>query len=160
MRFTTTCNRQYDAVQVRSNTYTQQRWPKCLPSQNHRLLVQKQPKHRTLEGLRWPRNVEKVLRYETVKPRRRHSLSGRMEPQGKVYRMVANKRKRDRGSNKIDSEFSDNSETESVSQPDEVLIAGPCDLLDEAPTLPQELLQTVIKPVGELLVSGCVNWEL
>ncbi|KAF5288966.1 hypothetical protein FQA39_LY03845 [Lamprigera yunnana] len=69
-------------------------------------------------------------------------------------------KKNKRKETEIDSEFSDNSETENATQPDEVLISGHGDLLDEALPLPQELLQTLIKPAGQLLVSGCVNWEL
>lgn len=66
-----------------------------------------------------------------------------------------NKRKED-----TDSELSDNNETENAFQPDEVLIAGHGDVLDDATPLPPELLKTLIKPAGQLFIFGLVNWEL
>lgn len=59
----------------------------------------------------------------------------------------------------IDSDLSDNSEAENSTQPDEVLIAGHGDVLDEQTQLPQELLKTLIKPAGQLLIFGMVNWD-
>lgn len=67
-----------------------------------------------------------------------------------------NKRKED----VLDSDLSENSETENATQPDEVLIAGHGDILDDATPLPQELLNTLIKPAGQLLIFGLVNWDL
>lgn len=69
-------------------------------------------------------------------------------------------KKNKRKETELDSELSDNSETENATQPDEVLIAGHGDLLDEPLPLPQELLKTLIKPAGQLLMCGLVNWEL
>lgn len=60
----------------------------------------------------------------------------------------------------IDSDLSDNSENENATQPDEVLIAGHGDILDDATPLPQELLKTLIKPAGQLFIFGLVNWDI
>lgn len=59
----------------------------------------------------------------------------------------------------IDSDLSDASENETTTQPDEVLIAGHGDVLDEPTQLPPELLKTLIKPAGQLLIFGCVSWD-
>lgn len=68
-----------------------------------------------------------------------------------------NKRKEDID---IDSDMSDNSEAENARQPDEVLIAGHGDILDDATPLPQELLKTLTKPAGQLFMFGLVNWDI
>lgn len=57
-----------------------------------------------------------------------------------------------------ESDLSDSGEGEST-QPDEVLIAGHGDMLDDVSPLPQELLNTLIKPVGQLIIFGGVNWD-
>lgn len=59
----------------------------------------------------------------------------------------------------LDSDLSDSSGNEHATQPDEVLIAGHGDVLDEPTQLPQELLKTLIKPAGQLIVFGAVNWD-
>lgn len=59
----------------------------------------------------------------------------------------------------MDSDLSDDSNNEnSTAPPDEVLIAHG-DLLDEPVKLPEELLQTLIKPAGQLIVFGQVHWD-
>ncbi|XP_060518182.1 protein RCC2 homolog [Cylas formicarius] len=58
-----------------------------------------------------------------------------------------------------DSELSDASESDARNQPDEVLIAGHGDVLDELSQLPKELLNTLVKPVGQLVFFGGVNWD-
>lgn len=60
----------------------------------------------------------------------------------------------------IDSDLSDNSDNENAPQPDEVLIAGHGDVLDEPTQLPQELLKTLVKPAGQLFLFGLVNWDI
>lgn len=59
----------------------------------------------------------------------------------------------------MDSDLSDDGGNENNVQPDEVLIAGHGDALDETP-LPKELLNTLIKPAGQLIFFGNVNWDL
>ncbi|CAH0557019.1 unnamed protein product [Brassicogethes aeneus] len=59
----------------------------------------------------------------------------------------------------IDSDLSDRSDAENATQPDEVLIAGHGDALDDPTPLPQELLKSLIKPAGQLLIFGSVNWD-
>jgi hypothetical protein len=68
-----------------------------------------------------------------------------------------NKRKEE---SDVDSDITDGSETEHTTQPDEVLIAGHGDALDELTQLPQELLKTLIKPAGQLFIFGLINWDL
>lgn len=71
-----------------------------------------------------------------------------------------NKRGRKKESD-IESDLSDGSETEHPTQAtDEVLIAGHGDVMDELTKLPEELLKALIKPAGQLLICGMVNWEL
>lgn len=61
----------------------------------------------------------------------------------------------------IESDLSDSSEAENSTQPsDEVLIAGHGDMMDEPTQLPEELLKTLIKPAGQLLIFGMVNWDM
>lgn len=72
----------------------------------------------------------------------------------------ANKRGKKKEESDIDSDLSDNSDAENSTQPDEVLIAGHGDVLDEPTQLPQELLKTLIKPAGQLLICGMVTWDL
>lgn len=59
----------------------------------------------------------------------------------------------------LDSDLSERSDNENTIQPDEVLIAGHGDALDEPTPLPQELLNTLIKPAGQLVIFGSVNWD-
>lgn len=73
---------------------------------------------------------------------------------------VASKRGKRKEDSDVDSDLSDNSENENSTQPDEVLIAGHGDVLDEPTQLPQELLKTLIKPAGQLLLFGMVNWDI
>ncbi|KAL1513895.1 hypothetical protein ABEB36_003235 [Hypothenemus hampei] len=58
-----------------------------------------------------------------------------------------------------DSDLSDSGEGETT-QPDEVLIAGHGDILDDLTRLPQELLDTLLQPVGQLLFFGSLNWDV
>ncbi|XP_044267022.1 protein RCC2 homolog [Tribolium madens] len=69
------------------------------------------------------------------------------------------KRNRRKEESDVDSDISDASDTENTTQPDEVLIAGHGDALDEPTQLPQELLKTLIKPAGQLLIFGLINWD-
>lgn len=72
----------------------------------------------------------------------------------------ANKRGRKKESD-IESDLSDSSEAENSTQAtDEVLIAGHGDVMDEPTKLPEELLKTLIKPAGQLLIFGMVSWEM
>ncbi|KAH1004423.1 hypothetical protein HUJ05_005236 [Dendroctonus ponderosae] len=57
-----------------------------------------------------------------------------------------------------DSDLTDGGEGDAP-QPDEVLIAGHGDVLDELSPLPQELLNTLLQPVGQLVFFGAVNWD-
>ncbi|XP_050302274.1 protein RCC2 homolog [Anthonomus grandis grandis] len=57
-----------------------------------------------------------------------------------------------------DSDLSDTGDADAP-QPDEVLIAGHGDIMDDMTPLPQELLNTLVKPVGQLLICGGVNWD-
>lgn len=59
----------------------------------------------------------------------------------------------------IDSELSDRSDNDNATQPDEVLIVGHGDALDDLSQLPEELLKTIIKPAGQLLIFGQVHWD-
>ncbi|KAI4464569.1 protein rcc2 [Holotrichia oblita] len=70
------------------------------------------------------------------------------------------KRGKRKEESEVDSDLSDNSENENATQPDEVLIAGHGDVLDEPTQLPQELLKTLIKPAGQLFLFGMVNWDI
>ncbi|XP_030755247.1 protein RCC2 homolog [Sitophilus oryzae] len=69
----------------------------------------------------------------------------------------ANKKAR-RKEDSEDSDLSDGSDGD-VTQPDEVLIAGHGDVLDDLSPLPQELLNTLVKPVGQLVFMGGLNWD-
>lgn len=61
----------------------------------------------------------------------------------------------------MESDLSDSSEAENSTQhSDEVLIAGHGELMDEPTQLPEELLKTLIKPAGQLLIFGMVNWDM
>lgn len=75
-------------------------------------------------------------------------------------RRPAAKRGKKKEESDIDSDLSDQSENENGPQPDEVLISGHGDALDELTKLPDELLKTLIKPAGQLLIFGQVNWDL
>lgn len=70
-----------------------------------------------------------------------------------------NKRGRKREDSDSDSELSDAIENDHTTQPDEILIAGHGDVLDEPTRLPQELLNTLIKPAGQLLIFGMIKWD-
>lgn len=71
-----------------------------------------------------------------------------------------NKKGKRKEDSDVDSELSDTSDLEQpTTQADEVLIAGHGDIMDEPTQLPQELLKTLIKPVGKLLLFGSVNWD-
>lgn len=60
----------------------------------------------------------------------------------------------------VESDLSDSSDNSNLEQqPDEVLIAGHGDVLDEPTRLPEELLKTLVKPAGQLLIFGQVNWD-
>ncbi|XP_018319539.1 protein RCC2 homolog [Agrilus planipennis] len=60
----------------------------------------------------------------------------------------------------FDSDLTDDSEND-CNQQDEILIAGHGDILDDAaPPLPEELLKTLIKPAGQMIIFGLTNWEL
>lgn len=59
----------------------------------------------------------------------------------------------------VDSDLSDGSETENTTQPDEILIAGHGDALDDPTPLPKELLNTLIKPAGQFVFFGNINWD-
>lgn len=72
---------------------------------------------------------------------------------------AAGKRGKRKEESDVDSEMSDASDAENTTQPDEVLIAGHGDVLDEPTPLPQELLNTLIKPAGQLMFFGNVNWD-
>lgn len=82
--------------------------------------------------------------------------SKRKKPPTKKGSAKRNKRKEE---SDVDSEMSETSDTENTTQPDEVLIAGHGDALDEPTQLPQELLKTLIKPPGQLLIFGLINWD-
>lgn len=69
------------------------------------------------------------------------------------------KRGKRKNDNELDSDLSDESDLENATQPDEVLIAGHGDALDELTQLPQELLKTLIKPAGQLFIFGLVAWD-
>lgn len=61
----------------------------------------------------------------------------------------------------VESDLSDSSEAEnSTQQSDEILIAGHGDVMDEPTQLPEELLKTLVKPAGQLLIFGMVNWDM
>ena len=81
----------------------------------------------------------------------------RKRPPAKKSGARKNKRKDD---SDVDSELSDASVPENSTQPDEVLIAGHGDALDEPTQLPQELLKTLVKPSGQLFLFGLVNWDI
>ncbi|KAL3282791.1 hypothetical protein HHI36_005957 [Cryptolaemus montrouzieri] len=59
----------------------------------------------------------------------------------------------------MDSDLSERSDTENTTQPDEVLIAGHGDAIDDLSQLPEELLKTMIKPAGQLIIFGQVHWD-
>ncbi|XP_018574597.1 protein RCC2 homolog [Anoplophora glabripennis] len=59
----------------------------------------------------------------------------------------------------VDSDLTDGSENESTTQPDEILIAGHGDALDDPTPLPKELLNTLIKPAGQFVFFGNINWD-
>lgn len=71
-----------------------------------------------------------------------------------------NKRGKRKEDSDLDSDITDGSDAENTTQPDEVLIAGHGDVLDDLTQLPKELLNTLIKPAGQLLFFGCVNWDM
>lgn len=80
----------------------------------------------------------------------------------KRKRAPTKKNQNKKGKKREDSEDSDLSESESrnATQPDEVLIAGHGDALDEPTPLPKELLNSMIKPAGQLIFFGNVNFDL
>jgi len=53
---------------------------------------------------------------------------------------------------------SEEGDMDNGAQQDEVLISGHGDVLDDT-KLPEELLKTLIKPAGQMLICGQVNWE-
>lgn len=69
----------------------------------------------------------------------------------------ANKKGKRKEDSDLDSELSDG-ET-GHGQPDEVLIAGHGDAMDEPTPLPKELLNTMIKPAGQLIYFGNINFD-
>lgn len=72
---------------------------------------------------------------------------------------AANKRGRKKEDSDVDSDLSDASDVDNSTQPDEILIAGHGDVLDEPTKLPEQLLKTLIRPAGQLLICGMVNWD-
>lgn len=83
--------------------------------------------------------------------------SKRKKPPVKKGGAKRGKRKEETDSESDLSNTSDNENN--ATQPDEVLIAGHGDVMDEPTQLPQELLKTLIKPAGQLLIFGLVNWD-
>ncbi|XP_017785225.1 PREDICTED: protein RCC2 homolog [Nicrophorus vespilloides] len=75
---------------------------------------------------------------------------------------TANKRGKKKEESDVDSDLTDESDFENNPQQpqDEVLIAGHGDILDEPTKLPEELLKTLVKPSGKLLIFGQVNWDI
>lgn len=71
----------------------------------------------------------------------------------------SNKKGKRKEDSDLDSDLSDCSDNNVSTQPDEILIPGHGDVLDEPTQLPQELLKTLIKPAGSLLLFGNVNWD-
>lgn len=69
-----------------------------------------------------------------------------------------NKKGKRKEDSDVDSELSDG-DTGNSTQPDEVLIAGHGDALDEPTPLPKELLNTMIKPAGQLIFFGNINFD-
>lgn len=89
---------------------------------------------------------------------------------GPTNKMLANKRgkrKPELDDSDLDSELSDSGNEAAISgggdnivQPDEILIAGHGDAMDEQSRLPEQLLNTLVSPKGgQLLLFGCVNWD-
>lgn len=76
-----------------------------------------------------------------------------------VPKKATGKRGRKREESDSESDLSDGLENEGVTQPDEILIAGHGDVLDEPTRLPQELLDTLVKPAGQLVLFGMVKWD-
>lgn len=72
---------------------------------------------------------------------------------------AANKKGKRKEDSDVDSDMSDASGNENATQPDEVLIAGHGDALDHPSPLPKELLNTLIKPAGQLIFFGNINWD-
>ncbi|KAJ8920772.1 hypothetical protein NQ315_004913 [Exocentrus adspersus] len=72
---------------------------------------------------------------------------------------VASKKGKRKEDSDVDSELSDGSESENPTQPDEILIAGHGDALDDPTPLPKELLNTLIKPAGQFVCFGNINWD-
>nr|CAH7730683.1 unnamed protein product [Callosobruchus chinensis] len=70
-----------------------------------------------------------------------------------------NKKSKRQEDSDVDSDLSDTSDNENTTQPDEVLIAGHGDVMDEATPLPKELLNSMIKPAGQFIFFGNVNWD-
>lgn len=68
-----------------------------------------------------------------------------------------NKKGKRKEDSDVDSDLTDG-ETGN-SQPDEVLIASHGDSLDEPNPLPKELLNTIIKPAGQLIFFGNINFD-
>lgn len=66
-----------------------------------------------------------------------------------------NKKGKRKEDSDLDSELSDGEH----GQPDEVLIAGHGDAMDEPTPLPKELLNTMIKPAGQLIFFGNINFD-
>lgn len=69
----------------------------------------------------------------------------------------ANKKGKRKEDSDLDSELSDGEGGHT--QPDEVLIAGHGDAMDEPTPLPKELLNTMIKPAGQLIFFGNINFD-
>lgn len=69
----------------------------------------------------------------------------------------SNKKGKRKEDSDLDSELSDGDNHST--QPDEVLIAGHGDALDDPTPLPKELLNTMIKPAGQLIFFGNINFD-
>lgn len=88
-------------------------------------------------------------------------------PIPKLSRNKRSKRKPELEDSDLDSELSDSGSEIAISgrgdsnlQPDEVLIAGHGDAMDDLSRLPEQLLNTLVSPKGgQLLLFGCVNWD-
>lgn len=94
-----------------------------------------------------------------IKTQKFSSMSTKRKAAGPAKK-GGNKRGRKKESD-VESDLSDSSDAENPSQQsDEVLIAGHGDVMDEPTQLPEELLKTLVKPAGQLLIFGMVNWDL
>ncbi|GLV48659.1 uncharacterized protein CBL_06051 [Carabus blaptoides fortunei] len=83
----------------------------------------------------------------------------------KRKRAPAKKPANKRGKKKVEesdmeSDMSETSDLDQQNQPDEVLIAGHGDVLDTPSKLPEELLKSMIKPAGQMIIFGQVSWDM